>query len=298
VDTSVVPRGPMALKVQVAAQDPGTPLYVQLLSTGGQPLDATGSAPTGMTLQWAEEFTSPLSISRTGADATYAATKPDPSGGTQFGEALFADPASGAGTLTTVDRDFLRIRVRPAGEGAGGATGSVHLGGLLSSADLGGPGFAAQYGYFEARIMGAPGAGSWPAFWMLNSESAARQKDTSAEVDAVELYGHSTLGSCHTVHNWDVTQRRESGASEPHCKDPNGFADWAMAWHTYGVRITPNGATFSIDGLTVSTADHLSHSSEPFFFMLDLALGGGWPVDLRPTAGITDMYVDWVRVYT
>jgi beta-glucanase (GH16 family) len=71
-----------------------------------------------------------------------------------------------------------------------------------------------------------------------------------------------------------------------------------MAWHTYGVRITPNGATFSIDGVEVSTRTGLSHSTEPFFFLLDLALGGGWQVDLGPTGGITDMYVDWVRVYT
>ena len=31
---------------------------------------------------------------------------------------------------------------------------------------------------------------------------------------------------------------------------------------------------------------------------VDLASGGGWPVDLSSTAGISDMYVDWVRVYS
>ena len=33
------------------------------------------------------------------------------------------------------------------------------------------------------------------------------------------------------------------------------------------------------------------------FFMIDLATGGGWPVDLSRYNGVADMYVDYVRVY-
>jgi hypothetical protein len=299
VDTSRASRGPLTLRVQPAGQDSGTSLYVQLVNRAGQPVESTGSPPAGMTLQWAEEFTAALPISRTGADADYAATKPDASSNGQFGEATFADPASGTGTLATIDGGYLRIRARPADDGTGGQPGSGHLSGLLASTDVGGSGFAAQYGYFEARILGAPGAGAWPAFWMLNTESAARPSDTAGEVDAVELYGHNTLGSCHTIHSWgspEASVPHDDG--DPNCSDENGFADWAMAWHTYGVRISPDGATFSIDGREVSTPRGLTHSSEPFFFLVDLALGGGWPVDLSSTAGVTDMYVDWVHVYT
>jgi hypothetical protein len=31
--------------------------------------------------------------------------------------------------------------------------------------------------------------------------------------------------------------------------------------------------------------------------MIDLATGGGWPVDLCRYNGLADMYVDYVRVY-
>lgn len=296
VNTVDLLRGPLALRIQVSGQESETPLYVQLVNLKGRRLDATTSAPAGMTLQWDEEFTAPLSISRTGAGAEYAATKPDMSSSGQFGEATFADPASGAGTLTSVDGGYLRIRVRPAEDSASGTTAPRYLGGILSSAHIGGSGFSAQYGYFEARIMGAPGPGSWPAFWMLNTESVVRQSATQAEVDAVELYGHSALGSCHYAHNWGATEQPR--ASTTGCPDPNGFSDWAMAWHTYGVRIMPNGVTFFIDGSVVSTVTGLIHYSEPFFFMLDLALGSGWPIDLSQTAGVTDMHVDWVHVYT
>jgi hypothetical protein len=35
----------------------------------------------------------------------------------------------------------------------------------------------------------------------------------------------------------------------------------------------------------------------PLFFMLNLATGGGWPVDLSRYKGLADTYVDYVRVY-
>ncbi len=38
--------------------------------------------------------------------------------------------------------------------------------------------------------------------------------------------------------------------------------------------------------------------TQPLFFMIDLATGGGWPVDLSRYNGRIDMYVDYVRVYS
>jgi hypothetical protein len=32
--------------------------------------------------------------------------------------------------------------------------------------------------------------------------------------------------------------------------------------------------------------------------MVNLALGGGWPVDLSPTGEVSDLYIDWIRVWT
>jgi beta-glucanase (GH16 family) len=148
---------------------------------------------------------------------------------------------------------------------------------------------------FEARMTGAPGAGTWPAFWLLDTESATRRSTTSGEVDAVELYGHNPTGSCHALHTWDngVDQ-----ADVVTCLEDNGFSDWAMTWHTYGVRIVPDGAVYYIDGVQVATATGLRQHSEPFYFMVNLALGGGWPVDLSPTGEVSDLYIDWIRVWT
>lgn len=298
VDATLLPHGPVTIKVTTADALFDTlevPLYVQLYNDGGHALPETEYAPSGMTLQWDEGFDSPVSATQSGVGADYSATKPAYWGGSEFGEAVFVDPAAGDGTIGTIDDEFLRIRAQPLGDGTDPyGWGREHTGGILASLDVGASGFSAQYGYFEARMLGPGGAGTWPAFWMLNSESVTKGSTTSSEVDAVELYGHNTLNSCHSMHNWN------SGDDDADisCIDPNGAEDWAMTWHTYGVQITPNGATYYLDGAVVATHTDLVHSSEPFYFLVNLALGGGWPIDLAATGDTVDLYVDYIRVYT
>ncbi len=295
--TATLPSGPFAVRVVrtgPTASASEVPLYVQLVNRSGVAQDARGHAPNGMTLQFAEEFTAPLSISRRGTGTMYAATKPSHEAGGSFGDAWFADPAEGAGTISTLDSEYLRIRVQPS-DPATTPWGLRHTGGIVSSLRVGGSGFAAQYGYFEARMLGAPGTGSWPAFWMLDTENATPRGRTAVEVDAVELYGHNTSGSCHTTHNWGY-DTGDGGVAT--CHADNGFGDWALSWHTYGVRFVPGGVVFSIDGVQVATYTGLRQDADPFYFMVDLALGGGWPVDLAATGEVTDLYVDWIRVYT
>ncbi|MPQ97916.1 family 16 glycosylhydrolase [Modestobacter sp. I12A-02628] len=294
--TRELPRGPVTVEIRRDdAPADRARLHAQLFNTVGVDVDRSGHAPAGLTLQWDEEFTDPLSVSQSGAGSTYAAIKPTYWGGTDFGDAVFADPAWGEDTLATLDSDYLRIRAEPIGARTDPyGQGRQHLGGLLSSMRVDGSGFTAQYGYFEARVLGAPGVGSWPAFWMLDSESATKRTTEQAEVDAFELYGHDTSASCHSLINWNTEQDDPSIG----CLTPNGATDWALSWHTYGVRIVPGGAEYFIDGRQVVEWDGLLNSERPFYFMLNLALGGGWPVDLTPTSGVTDMYVDWVRAYT
>ncbi|PWJ55112.1 Beta-glucanase, GH16 family [Quadrisphaera granulorum] len=303
-DVSALPRGPYALKATAtsSAGRPLQPLYVQLLKDTGAaaPHGTDDHAPAGMTLQYSDEFTGPLSATQSGWGAQYAAIKPEPGGGSQFGSALFADPADGANTLATVPGGFLRVRAQPIGSLAPKATwGQPHAAGILSSQRYGGSGFSAQQGYFEARMLGAPGAGAWPAFWMLNSESGTPRSDgkTSGELDAIEMYGHNPTGGCHTTHAFGAPKGSD-GKLDCRWDYGRGF-DWAAQWHTYGVQVMPDGsARFFVDGRQTAHLDQLGLADQPFFFLLDLATGGGYDVDLAATGQVSDLYVDWVRVYT
>ena len=290
------PRGPLTLEVGVDGGSAEDTLPVQLFHAEGDRLVSRGFAPDGMTLAWDEEFDRPLSASATGRGATYAAAKPEPYGSSGFGDAVFADPSDGLDNLVTIGGD-LRVRIAPlSGDSDVRADhGQTSTGGLLSSARVGGGGFGAQYGYFEARMIGAPGRGSWPAFWMLDMPSAAATTRYGTEVDAVELYGHDTAQTCHSVHLYDGGEPDGGSTS---CVSGDDVSDWSSTWHTYGVRVMPGSATFYVDGQEVAHKDDLTTDDRPMYFLIDLALGGGWPVDLDATRGRTDLYVDWVRAYT
>ncbi|MFW7414196.1 DUF7402 domain-containing protein [Demequina sp. SO4-18] len=292
LDTTRLLAGPFAIRLDVPGFD--VPLYVQLFNTAGVDAPSGGHAPEGMTLQFEDDFDDPLSVSWNGRSARYAGTKPAGASGSEFGGAVFLDPANGRELLATLD-GHLRIRAEPLDGMDPWGWDRSFASGMLSSTRVGGAGFSAQYGYFEARMLGPGGRGTWPAFWMLDTESAIRPEGPSGEVDAVELYGHDTRITCHTLHNWPVVERETAG---PHCSASSGARDWALEWHTFGVKIRPGGADFFVDGEHIKSEEGLLRDALPYYFMVNLALDGGWPIMLDPTGGTADLYVDWVRVYS
>jgi len=143
-------------------------------------------------------------------------------------------------------------------------------------------------------VLAPAAAGTWPAFWLLPSDNLIQPKPRVAEIDAVELYGHEPLGSCHTTHSYG--DGRDSGGIAL-CDRRYRTAPGALRWHIYGVSVEPTEVVYWIDGKVVARAPQVKGGEKPMFFMLDLNLGGGWPVRLDPVQNRAAMYVDWVRVY-
>ncbi|WP_375401446.1 family 16 glycosylhydrolase [uncultured Amnibacterium sp.] len=291
LDTARLPQGPITLDVRADSIE--RPLAVQFVNLGGVSASEAAHPVPGRTLLYSDDFSGPLSITRSGATSAYAATKPTIKGPAEFGGAMFENPEWKTGNIGTIPGGYLRMRLSPA-DGRADPFGydRTQIGAMLSSAAVGGGGTSAQYGYFEARMLGAPGLGTWPAFWMLSNSTLVDSKAPSGEVDAVELYGTDTKSSCHSVHSYTSKQ------STVRCIKPAQLGDWSLQWHTYGVGITPDGTDFFIDGHLATHESGPTNADDAYFFLLNLASGGGWPVDLRPTGGVSDMYVDWVRVYS
>lgn len=283
-----IAHGPFAVRIDVAGASRS--LYVQLYNTGGVVAPSPSFAPQTVTARFAEEFDSPLSVSKTGSGARFSAVQP---GGSGFGSAVFTDPHGTQGTMGTYD-GYLRVRMEPLQGPDPAQWGRELASGILASARVDGSGFSARFGYYEARILAPAGKGTWPAFWMLDTESVTKPAEGAGEVD-VELYGHNPIGSCHTIHNWPVTDDDVTGVS---CRADNGAGDWALIWHTYGVQIRADGVDFFIDGVPITSKEGLERDTLPYYFLLNLSAGGGWPIDLAPVGGTVDLYVDWVRVYT
>ena len=70
-----------------------------------------------------------------------------------------------------------------------------------------------------------------------------------------------------------------------------------MRWHVYGVTVEPTEIVYWIDGKVVARAPQVNGGDKPMFLLIDLALGGGWPIELDPVQNRAAMYVDWFRVY-
>ena len=298
VSLAGLPPGPVTAQIQATGpQLPTSSALFQLYREGATGNDdvPSSTAARGRTLTYEEDFDRPVSLSRSGLGADYAGAKPTYNGAQDFGDAVFPDDASGLGNVKVVDNRYLRISVEPTPDGYEDPSGGTrtHVGGLLASSRQGGSGFSAQYGYFEARMLVPAAPGTWPAFWMLPSDNLIAPTPVVAEVDAVELYGKDPTGACESTHEYK--DGKDGGVA--HCGQRFPTTQSALTWHTYGVSILPTSITFYIDGRVVATAPQVQGGASPMFFLLDLALGGGWPVNLHAVQNRADLYVDYVRVY-
>lgn len=295
LDVSGVAPGPFTVKVQaLGGSRADVTAYLQLVRPGVPDAGNDTMAPTGRSLVFEDEFNSPPSVNRLGENADYVAGKPESWGVNDFGGAIFADPTRGHGNLAQSD-GYLELVAspRPPDVTDPSGWGREHLGAMLASARTGGSGFSAQFGYFEARMLAPANPGTWPAFWMLSNPNLVEPEDTYAEVDAVELYGHDPVGACQTTHQYPDPD----GVGEALCGNRWRSDGEALQWHTYGVDIRPDRIVYTIDGQVVGSAPQVAAADEPMFWMVDLALGGGWPVELASLRDRASLYVDWVRAY-
>lgn len=177
------------------------------------------------------------------------------------------------------------------------------------------------YGYFEARMQTPTGNGMWPAFWMLPQPSSKANSDNvyggwpmNGEIDIMEAKGR--LGNIidTTIHFGKVWPENQHITNSTYCGYPtDGYALSSATdnWHTYAVNWTQSSITWYADGVEVfkltndrwwtpSSAAASAPFDQPFYILLNLAVGGNYDGDIAPdhaTFTSKSMYVDYVRVY-
>ena len=161
--------------------------------------------------------------------------------------------------------------------------------------------FSQAYGRFEARIKIPYGQGIWPAFWMLGDNIDTAHWPNCGEIDIMENIGKEPSIVHGTFHGPGYSGG--NGLSAAYTL-PNGqkFSD---DFHTFAVEWEPNVTRFYVDGLLYKTrtpADLPAGTSwvfdHPFFIILNVAVGGGWPGNPDATTVFPQqMLVDYVRVY-
>ncbi|MBN1410432.1 MAG: glycoside hydrolase family 16 protein [Spirochaetales bacterium] len=149
-----------------------------------------------------------------------------------------------------------------------------------------------KYGTMEARIKLPEGAGLWPAFWMLGSSFIDSNWPYCGEIDIMETFGTDVVYG--TVHWWadDVDRYAMYG---------NTTTTSVTDYHVYKVTWNDTSITWFIDDVQFSEIDitppALSEFHQPYFILLNMAIGGASGNGFRKLTFPQTMYVDYVRVY-
>ena len=312
------PHGPITVRIRGSKGDMFDNCFLQLYNKGGVswneglPKDPPPGA-AGMSLLFADDFSGPLSISGSDPKATYYSHKV-PNGSQDFSSMPFSDYESGKNPFAQVDT-YLRIR----------ADANKNSSGLISSIKNDGKGVEASVPcYFECKFIAQSAPGTWPAFWLLTNympdylSHVDQSKEPVDELDIIEAVGGEgpgrpnatgdpKLGALYQVtpHTWNQPQNQSLG--EQAYKDMHDPIDmlkfgvpstWYEAFHIYGCKITDTDTIYYLDNIEIARHPTFPTSKKfPLFFLINMATGSGWPVDLSRYNGLADMYVDYVRVY-
>ena len=323
------PAGPLTIRIHAKdAANRQDICELQLFNLGGVPFkqgipSAAPPAARGMRLVFADDFDAPLSISPDGMGARYAAHK---TGGGDFSGWPFSDPA-GPDQPFSQHGTYLRIHASKP-HGTKGRTG------ILSSLRPDGTGVCVPVpSYFECRFVAQSAPGTWPAFWTLTKGTTGMDKRDplyadlskagSDELDIIEAYGgygpkHPNSGGIyHSVtHFWNqeppawYKKKLADGSTNPNHTEHNfrtdtltlgGRSSWSWTPHTYGLAVTETDTVYYFDDIEIGRHPTGSVSlAQPAWFLINYAIGGisGWPIDLERYKNKSDMWVDFVRVYS
>lgn len=147
--------------------------------------------------------------------------------------------------------------------------------------------FDFTYGTFEADMMLPAGAGTWPAVWLLPTNSMYKASNfgianndpyawaLNGEIDFAESIGSLPGQNIPAAHSYNEIRAQPTYT-------PAFVTNAYAQYHRYGVIKTPDSITFTLDGVPYATRHRTSSSpldwpyNQPYYVVLDLAVGGKW----------------------
>lgn len=167
--------------------------------------------------------------------------------------------------------------------------------------------FDFKYGrvIFKAKL--PAGSGTWPALWMLNSDSEKIGWPECGEIDVMEHVGRRpgiVQSALHTPSSYGNTTS----------VGYTSVTDYSTEFHLYEANWTPEKIEFSVDSKIFYTYSPAIRDKEtwpfdhPFYIIINIAMGGNFGSDpkfeskgmkdgIDPSLPNVSMEVDYVRVY-
>lgn len=187
------------------------------------------------------------------------------------------------------------------------------------------------YGRFEIRAKLPSGQGSWPAIWMLPTNSPYGTWASSGEIDIMEAVNLKTptdeanaggvpearvYGTLHYGRNWPDNKNSGEPYKIPGGVNPaDGFHTYALEWEEGEIRWYVDGVHYQtqrkagwysqylLNNVLVNAPDGAPFDDKAQYHMLlNVAVGGAWAGNVNGTGIDTNIFpitmqVDYVKVY-
>jgi len=266
------------------------PLVAALAAFTAKPAQAT--PPAGYTLGWSDEFNGAVGSAPNSAFWSYD------TGNSGFGngelETYVTDTAHSSIISDSAATDGKALRITATDNNGGiGTAGIYNSARIYTGAKVG-----IQYGYIEMRAKAPQGGkGIWPAFWMLGGDSQTLGWPGCGEQDILEMFGDPTVNAT----SWHMSYLGSEADWTGTYKQPGG-GTFGGTYHTYSILWSQTQLVAYVDG--VQFENHSNASSpgwifnHPFYFLLNLAVGGGPPGTPDASTVFPQTYdIDYIRVY-
>lgn len=166
--------------------------------------------------------------------------------------------------------------------------GSAYTSARLLSNNL----YSFKYGRIDVRAKLPAGTGTWPAIWMLGNNIATAGWPACGEIDIMEQGGTQKSTVYGTLHYPTEVGQYGDGSTTT-------IPDASTAFHNYSALWTPTTIKLSVDGNVYYTLSNFGSLpfNQPFFMILNVAMGGNFGGAVDPSFTTDSMVVDYVHVY-
>ncbi len=154
-----------------------------------------------------------------------------------------------------------------------------------------------QFGRIDIRAKLPEGQGIWPAIWMLGSNIPTVGWPRCGEIDIMELVGHEP-NKVHGTAHYDVQGHKFTGNSFE--KTTGKFSD---EFHVFTILWEENSIKWLVDydlyyQISSSAVGSTYPFNAPFFFIVNIAVGGQWPGNPDETTQFPQsLTLDYIRVF-
>ena len=157
-----------------------------------------------------------------------------------------------------------------------------------------------QYGRIDVRAILPKGQGIWPAIWMLGANYPDVGWPACGEIDIMELLGQ-LAGTVHGTAHWGIDWPNWTHQGSSTSIYPENFDE---EFHVFSIDWSEDNIDFIMDDEVFFNINPSMMNGQPypfnnpFFFILNVAVGGNWPgYPDETTTFPVFMAVDYVRVY-